>query len=136
MVVVLATKKDTAIVKGKDRDIEKWEAEVRKTIASKKAAGNTVLSKQDKALVDAQLKIENETRKKVEKKKIEVERAFGLIQSLFASGVDQIEGYASPVLALLLGGALQRGTPLVGPLALQTYFVRCSARCLPLQTDR
>lgn len=82
-----------------------------------------MLSKQDRALVDAQLKVESETRKRVQKIKLEAERGFGLIRSAVASRVEQFEQYASDLLALLLGGAVRLGSPLVGSLALETYFV-------------
>lgn len=126
---MLASKKPTVIAKGKNQDIEKWEAELRKSIATKKASANTTLSKQDRALVDAQLKVESETRKKVLRIKAEAERGFGLIRSAVNSRVVQFEQHASALLTLLLGGALRLGTPLVGSHALNVYFVRIPIQC-------
>lgn len=119
----MASKKPAVIAKGKNQDIEKWEAELRKSIATKKATANTTLSKQDRALVDAQLKVESSTRKKIQRIKTEAERGFGLIRSAVNSRVVQFEQHASTLLTLLLSGALRLGTPLVGSLALDVYFV-------------
>jgi hypothetical protein len=125
--VVLATKKEHAPAKGKDRDIEKWEAEVRRNIAGKKAIGTANLSKQDKALVDAQLRAESEVRKNIDILKAKAERGFGLIRSAIASQTSDFEVHGSSILSLLLESALRHGTPLVGSLALTTYFVSFEA---------
>ena len=109
--------------KGKDHDIDKWEAELRKTIATKKAGLSTSLSKQDRALVDAQLQKEAATRKAVQQAKRELERGLGLVQSLVAAKIDLFQAYVWPISTLLLGGVLRRGVSLAGTSALTTYLV-------------
>lgn len=121
---VLSPKKSTAIAKGKNQEIEQWEARIRKDLAAKRATGTQALSKQDRALVDAQLKVESETRKRVQRLLAETERGFGLIRSLINSNVSQIDQHISRIVSLLLGGALRLGSPLVGSAALDTFFVR------------
>ena len=57
---VLASKKPAQVAtsKGKGAELDKWDAEVRKSLASKKAGAGKALSKADQAAVDAQLKKE------------------------------------------------------------------------------
>jgi hypothetical protein len=130
--VVLASKKGSEIAKGKNQDIEKWEAQIRKDLAAKKVIGFSTLSKQDRVLVDAQLKAESETRKRMQVLSAEVGRGFGLIRSLINSKVSQMEEHVSSIISLLLGGALRLGSPLVGSAALDTYFVRALALFLTM----
>ena len=57
---MLASKKPApaATSKGKGAELDKWDAEVRKSLANKKAGAGKALSKADQAAVDAQLKKE------------------------------------------------------------------------------
>ena len=57
---MLASKKPTpaATSKGKGAELDKWDAEVRKSLANKKAGAGKALSKADQAAVDVQLKKE------------------------------------------------------------------------------
>lgn len=116
------------IAKGKNQDIEKWEAELRKNIAAKKAAGTPALSKQDRVLVDAQLRLESQTRQRVQNLSLGAKRGFGLVQSIVNARVPQLENYISKIVSLLLEGALRLGTPLVGSEALDAYTV-CGVIC-------
>lgn len=123
-VLVLAAKKASAQGgKGKDAEIAKWEAEVKKSLKSKKTTAQETLSKQDKALVDAQLAKEASIRTRVSTLKHQLERALHLVSSMIASKSDALRSYIIPLATLLLEGALSKGSSLVGSLAFTTYLV-------------
>jgi hypothetical protein len=123
--VVLSSKKsDVGPTKGKDAEIARWEADIRNSLASKKATATTTLSKQDQALFEAQLKKENAVRQRVAHVKTNILRGLQFIRSLVSSGVQDFRLYISTVVSLLLDGALGKGSILVGHEAVQTYLVR------------
>lgn len=132
-VTVLASKKGvtTGVEKGKDADINKWEAELRKSLAHKKPAQPT-LTKQEKALVDAQLTKEEATRNQLRILQQRLQDGLSMIHSLLAS---QTVGYFShlPSLAsLLMEGILKYGTPFIGSDGISTYFVSTAGYFLHL----
>lgn len=101
----------------------KWEAEVRKSLANKKGAAPT-LSKQDQALVKAQLEKEAKIRERVSLMKARLDRGLEVIRHLAAARIDTFRSYISPIAVLLLnGGALDKGSVLVGQSAVDTYLV-------------
>ena len=110
--------------KGKGAEIARWEADIRNSLANKKAAATTKLSKQDQALVDAQLEKENAVRQRVTHVKANLLRGLQLIRSLVSSDVQEFRFYISTVASFLLDGALGKGSVLVGHDAVQTYLVR------------
>jgi hypothetical protein len=123
--VVLSSKKsDVGPKKGKDAEIARWEADIRNSLANKKAAATTKLSKQDQALVEAQLEKESAVRQRVAHVKINLLRGLKFVRSLVSSGVQDFQLYISTVASLLLDGALGKGSILVGLHAVQTYLVR------------
>ena len=101
----------------------KWDAEVRKSLATKKSAGSTTLSKQDQALVNAQLAKEAERRQHVKDVKERLERGLSLIHSIIVSGVPEFRAYMSAIANLMLDAALGKGFRLVGNRAFDTYLV-------------
>ncbi|OCH93463.1 ARM repeat-containing protein [Obba rivulosa] len=118
---VLANKKtDEPVKKGKGYKDAQWEAEVRKSLAGKKAAA-PALSKQDIALVQAQLEKESQIRKRVVKIKAKLERGLNLVHSILASRVENVRTVLSPIATLLLQGAFGRAVHLVGNESFQTY---------------
>ncbi|RDB20660.1 eIF-2-alpha kinase activator gcn1 [Hypsizygus marmoreus] len=118
--------------KGKDYEISKWEAEIRKSLASKKAAGAVTLTKQQQALVSAQLQEEAEVRQRVEGVREKLDRGLHIVRSLVTSGADEFRTQISSVASLLLEGALARGSILVGRAAFDTYLelAKCSSERL------
>ncbi|KAG9124771.1 translational activator of GCN4, partial [Ceratobasidium sp. 392] len=121
---VLASKKGPVLNnKSKDADIEKWEAELRKTLESKKGAPTKALSKQDQALVNAQLEKEDVIRVNVERVKTEMTSGLAMVKSLVAAGVEELSVHIAPIAKLLLDGALKKGSVLVGHNAFDTYLV-------------
>ncbi|KAF5374683.1 hypothetical protein D9615_008940 [Tricholomella constricta] len=130
---VLANKGDTqTTTKGKDSELAKWDEEIRRTIASKKAASNKTLTKQQLALVTAQLEEEAKVRQHVASVQANLHRGLMFVRSLVAAGTEQFPAQISKVAALLLEGALEGGSPLVGREAFDTYLelAKCSSERL------
>jgi hypothetical protein len=121
------TNKNTDAVdkKGKDRDIAKWEAEVRKSVASKKASGaaTPTLTKQQQALVKAQLDKEAEIRQRVVGLKANLERGLHIIHSLVAANAGEMGSYMSAISTVLLENAFGVGPTLVGDKIFEAYLV-------------
>lgn len=133
------TKIETRPAKGKDYEIAKWEEEIRKSLASKKSTPAT-LTKQQQALVQAQLEKESKIRQNVNTVQAHLLRGLNFIKSLVAAKVDEFQYYMSSLVSLLLDGALGRGSFLAGSTAFETYIVRpCLAytrSCLTITRHR
>lgn len=81
------------------------------------------LSKQDQALVNAQLAKEISVRQGVENVKHNLLRGLQIVRSLASSNVNEFQVHMSTVVTLLLEGALKKGAILVGPDSVATYLV-------------
>lgn len=123
--LVLANKKDDEPVKkGKGYKDAQWEAEVRKSLANKKAASSGTLSKQDQALVQAQLEKEAVIRKRIFSIKSRVERGLAFVRSLVRSNAEELREYVSSLVDILLSGAFSdAAVTLVGEESFKTYLV-------------
>ncbi|KAF8883249.1 armadillo-type protein [Infundibulicybe gibba] len=120
---VLASSKDEVrSTKGKDYEIAKWEDDLRKSLANKKASSTVSLTKQQQALVQAQLAKESEIRQRVVEIKISLERGLRFVRSLVAANVDEFQSHISFIAGLLLTDVLSRGSVLVGDEAFNTYL--------------
>jgi FAD synthase len=103
--------------------MNKWEDEVRKSLASKKTGAT--LTKQDQALVNAQLVKEAKIREHVNKVAAQLRRGLRIIQHLISGNIIEFREYVSPTADLLIkGGALAEGSRLVGRESFETYLVR------------
>ncbi|EEB98078.1 hypothetical protein MPER_02478 [Moniliophthora perniciosa FA553] len=122
--VLSNTKGDVQPKKGKGAEIAQWEADLRKSLANKKAANTVTLTKQQQSLVNAQLAKEAEVRKRVASIKANLDRGLRLVGSLINASVPEFRVYISTVVTLLLEGALEKGSLLAGEMALETYLVR------------
>jgi len=120
--VLSSSKAEAKPDKGKDYEIAKWEAEVRKSLAAKKATPAT-LTRQQQALVQTQLEKEAKIRLHVQTVQAHLVRGLNLVKSIVASGVEEFHSQMSFVVSLLLKGALDRGSFLAGPEAFETYLV-------------
>jgi hypothetical protein len=121
---VISPKKDDAYdKKGKGSEIAKWEADLRKSLANKKASTTASLTKEEQAVLRAQLEKEALVRRRVSVVKANLERGLHFIHSLMTAGVPDFRSYISPMTSLLLDGALQTGSALVGRHAFDTYIV-------------
>jgi hypothetical protein len=118
-----STKGEAPTAKGKNHEIAKWEAELRKSLDSKKASRTVTLTKQQQVLVNSQLEKEAKIRQKVEGIKSNLERGLQFVRSLVVSGVQDFHSYVYSIATLLLEGALDRGSILVGRNAFDTYLV-------------
>ncbi|KAI0764358.1 ARM repeat-containing protein [Trametes elegans] len=129
---VLASKKEDAPVKkGKGYKDAQWEAEVRKSLANKKANATGTLSKQDQALVQAQLDKEAVIRQQVNAVKARVEQGLHLVHSLVEARVEELRGFVSTLASLLREGAFGNAIRLVGHASFETYLLLsecCSER--------
>ncbi|KAG6896538.1 hypothetical protein C0992_007574 [Termitomyces sp. T32_za158] len=130
---VLASKGEGKVsIKGKDAELAKWDEEIRKNIALKKAAASKTLTKQQQALVNAQLEEEAKVRQHVTGVQTKLRRGLRFVQSLAASGVDQFQDHISSIASLILEGSLGRGLALVGEEAFETYLdlAKCTSERL------
>ncbi|THH23082.1 hypothetical protein EUX98_g8100 [Antrodiella citrinella] len=122
---VLASKKqeEPEMKKGKGYKDAQWEAEVRKSLASKKKTTAPVLSKQDAALVEAQLKTESDIRARVNTIKARLSRGLRLVHCLVVSQVDEVKLYMSSLVELILRGAFGKAVNVVGSASFETFVV-------------
>lgn len=109
--------------KGKGYKDAQWEAEVRKSLANKKASAASSLSKQDQALVNAQLEKERQIRSQVNGVKARLERGLNLVHSLNAAGVGEMSSYLSSVAGTLLRSFTTTAVKLVGKVLFERYSV-------------
>lgn len=134
---VLSTKKqeEPEQKKGKGYKDAQWEAEVRKSLASKKkTTGPATLSKQDAALVAAQLKLESTIRSRVNTLKARLERGLRLVHCLVASQVDEVKLHMSSIVELLLRGGFGKAIALVGSTSFEAFVVWRSTYLFILHT--
>lgn len=125
--LVLANKKqEEPVKKGKGYKDAQWEAEVRKSLANKKNKSDgrpPALSKQDAALVQAQLEKEKDIRQRVKLLKGRLDRALRFVHSLVSAQVDEVLLHLSSIADLLLDGAFGTAVELVGYAAFESYLV-------------
>ncbi|KZT41926.1 ARM repeat-containing protein [Sistotremastrum suecicum HHB10207 ss-3] len=119
---VLASKKPLAIEKGKDQDIKKWEAELRKSLANKKTAVGGALSKQDQALVDAQLAHEAKIRARVDSIKSRLHLGLDTLQAIINADATAFQPFMARVAGLLLDGPIAYGSRLIEGKAIEVYL--------------
>lgn len=113
--------------KGKDAAIEKWEAELRSSLASKKSLGiPQALSKQDKDLVETQLRKESDIRRRVSDVHGTVLRGLEFLYGIVDSGVVEFASYLTTILSLLEDTIVKDKWSLFGSHAFESYLVRIS----------
>jgi hypothetical protein len=124
---VIAAAKKTAAPTSSSRSsaaIDKWEKEVRESAAAKKkAASNGLLSKADQALVNTQLALESDVRKKIALVKAQMERGLAFVKSLVAAETELFKAQLTDTLQMILDGPLDKGSFLVGEEAFKTFLV-------------
>lgn len=131
--VVLAPKKDNNENKNsKNYATEKWEQEIRDSIAAKKTASSTVkLSKADQALVAAQKTKEAETRKTIVTTQARLVRGVELIKCLVASNSEAVKRHLRVMAECMLASVFSRGTFLVDKSVFAVFLVCPLSFCLP-----
>ena len=118
-----ARQTDEPVKKGKGYKDAQWEAEVRKSLANKKASATSTLSKQDQALVEAQLEKERQIRAQVNGVKARLVCGLELVHSLSAAGVSEMSSYLSSVASALLKTFTTTAVKLVGYALFKRYMV-------------
>lgn len=125
---VLATKKDTVEDKNRrDYATEKWEAEVRDSLAKKRAAAGTAkLSKADQAAVNAQLAKEGEVRQRIAQVQAKMKRGLEVVAALVASNAERVEREVGILAKNLLATAFAEGAFLLDGRAFEVFLVSVS----------
>ncbi|SPO30832.1 related to translation activator GCN1 [Ustilago trichophora] len=100
--VLSTTKEDTIDKNNKNAKMEQWEAELRADIAKKKAAQNKTLTKEQKAAVDAQSKVEAQARAKVEEIRSRYVRSLRTVSSIVGARTEEIQGYMQTLVNFVL----------------------------------
>lgn len=100
--VLSNTKEDSIDKNNKNAKMEQWEAELRADIAKKKAAQNKTLTKEQKAAVDAQSKVEAQARAKVEEIRSRYVRCLRTVSSIVGARTEEIEGYMQTLVKFVL----------------------------------
>lgn len=101
--VLAKADKKTAVDKNrKDASLEQWEAELRESIAKKKAAATKSLTKEQQAAVDAQRKTEAEVRARVTQLQTCLVDGLQMLCSVALSGSEAIDIKMTPLLRQLL----------------------------------
>ena len=129
--------------KGKDAEIARWEAELRQSLASKKAksggggASAGGLSKEAYARVQAQLAKEAGTRERVAARRARLVRGLACIRRVVMRGGTSVRAYVQPMAELLLAGALNTtcarlvgGDEAGGPYETFVSLTRCCSERL------
>lgn len=125
--LVLSSKQsNVAEKKGKNSAIEKWEAELRQSLANKKPnKTQQTLSKQEQELVNVQLRKESEIRRDVNELHRTSQRGLALVRSIVDSRAESFAEYFSLVIGLFLDGVITHGAALLGQTAFDSYIVSC-----------
>ncbi|WVQ78061.1 hypothetical protein IAT38_000142 [Cryptococcus sp. DSM 104549] len=123
---VLTTKKDSGVENKnrKDYATEKWEQEVRESLAKKKAASagpGAKLSKQDQALVSAQLKKEAATREQIARVQGQLKRGVELVAALGKTGSADVARWVGVMAKAMLDSVFGMGSFLVDKRAFEVF---------------
>lgn len=81
------------------------------------------LSKQEKEAVALQLRVESETRQKINEIFSNANRGLALLASIVKARVDILGTCFTEIIQLLLEGAVKLGAPLLGNNAFDSYIV-------------
>src|SRR5688572_1966418 len=125
-IIVLKRNKKN-IVENRNRkgyQTEKWERELRESIAKKKgdpSLRTPKLTKEEQAAVDAQLAKESVIRKDVEKIHLKLTRGLDIVNALVESNSEAIEKHIVDFMRML-NIVVQKGGPLVDDKAVNTYL--------------
>jgi hypothetical protein len=123
---VLSQKKDAALNKNsKNYAQDKWDQEVRDSIAKKKAGGT--LSKQDQALVTAQVAKEAAVREQMQQLQEKLGRTLSVIRALLNGRTDTFDNHLPQILSVVIATAIGPAAFLVGEEACALYLVSFSS---------
>lgn len=121
---VITNKQKDTVMKGKNAAIEKWEAELRSSLASKKTSKSPVnLSKHDKELLDVQLRKEAEIRRGVNNVISYFRRGFAFIRSTVNAKSEEFALYLPSVVSYVLESSVKQAAVLIREDAYATFIV-------------
>src|ERR1700761_5000894 len=121
--MLVLSKPLTTTKKGKDAEIERWEEEIRTTVAKKRGTTTAKLSKADEALVQSQMEKEKLIRKKVESLKQRVLEGLEVVRSLIATSSKAFRSQISLALGPILACATSWPAELVDGDFFSIYVV-------------
>ncbi|WVF72242.1 hypothetical protein IAT40_007054 [Kwoniella sp. CBS 6097] len=122
---ILNAKKDSAPENknSKNYHTEKWEQEVRESLAKKKATQvGAKLSKADQALVNGQLAKEAETRKQITIVQGQLKRGVELVAALTKASSEEVAKHVDELATALLASAFSSGNFLVDSRAFEVFI--------------
>jgi urease gamma subunit len=120
----LAVKKDSAENKNRrDYATEKWEAEVRASLAQKRAATGAKLSKADQAAVDAQRAKEAIIRGQIAAVQARMKRGLEIIAALVASNAERVKAEVGMLAKVLLATGFGVGSFLLDVRVFEVFLV-------------
>jgi hypothetical protein len=120
--VVLPRKESNVNQKGKEAEIQKWEAEVRQSLINKKAGGPK-LTKQEEAMLQAQLAKEKAIRSEIDAMRLRLCEGLDVVRSLVDTRLEAFQRYISPITSLFLACALDKPAQLVGDALFDAFIV-------------
>ena len=126
---MLSNKHREIATKVRNAAIEKWEAELRNSLANKKTGSSKSsapanLSKLDRELVETQLRKEAEKRQHVNKILSHTRRGLALIRSIVTGNpLEFSKGFLLEVVVQVLKCAVERAAVVVGEEFFQTFIV-------------
>ena len=95
--------------------MEKWDAEMRSSLAAKKAEkaplNMSKLSKQDKELVETQLRAESDTRRGIQATHESALRSFRLLRGIIAAKVEEFGVFEPELVNIVLDGVVKYNFP-------------------------
>lgn len=120
----------------KDYATEKWEQEVRESLAKKRTATAGVKhSKQDQALINAQLAKESATRQQIRHVQGALNRGIELVSALTKAGNVEVERCVGGMAAALLSSVFAAGSFLVDGRAFDVFSVSLVRNSCRLVSD-
>lgn len=103
---------------------DKWDQEVRESIAKKKAGSSGgALSKQDQALVNAQVAKETTTRAQISEVQREFLQGLEVFRALLNGRTEVFDNHLEQILAVVIASAVGPAAFLVGDAACGLYLV-------------
>lgn len=126
---VLSPKKDAVENKNrKDYATEKWEQEIRDSLAKKKTTSTANLSKADKAAVSTQLAKEAAVRNKIIQTQAKLKRGVELVSSLVSSNAEAMERHVGELARVMLASVFGAGSFLVTKRSFKVFLVSFTYR--------
>ena len=121
---MLSYKQKEVVTKGKNAEIEKWEAELRNSLANKKSNKPPVnLSKQERELIDTQLRKEAEIRRNVDKLLFNFKRGLAFIRHAVNAKSEEFVTYLSVVIRAVLDSLVTPPAVLIHEDIYETFIV-------------